>query len=241
MKIDENRYRTIKLGALCGILGIFIFFGVAVLLEQLFWQDKLKALNINTTKEFLNILGTNPYSQIIMGGHLLIGLAMLLFAVGFIGLFYMLSIEKKSIFITIGTIFGVIACAIMTEMSIIQGTVMVKLGNMFIGAKNDIQKESIVAVYRGLRCIDWGLDLAFDFFFFSAWILLGIAMLKNKNLGKILGFVGIILFTITAVLNIWAAPDPAIIELAPICCLWILMVYIQMLRSMRAISKEVNL
>jgi len=50
-----------------------------------------------------------------------------------------------------------------------------------------------------------------------------------------------ILFTITVILNVWAAPDPAIIDLAPICCLWILMVYIQTLRSMRTISEEINL
>jgi len=55
-------------------------------------------------------------------------------------------------------------------------------------------------------------------------------MLKHKSFGKIIGFIGLILFILTAALNIWAAPNPPSLELSPLCCLWILIVYIQALR-----------
>jgi hypothetical protein len=80
-------------------------------------------------------------------------------------------------------------------------------------------------------------DIAgFDTFFFTAWILLGLAMLKSKCFGKIFGALGIVLFGITAVFNIWTAPNPPGFELAPIVSLWVLAVYVQMLRSAKSMQ-----
>jgi hypothetical protein len=47
-----------------------------------------------------------------------------------------------------------------------------------------------------------------DLFFFTAWILLGFYMLKSQPFGKIFGALGIVLFGITTVLNIWTALNP---------------------------------
>jgi hypothetical protein len=106
---------------------------------------------------------------------------------------------------------------------------------MFISATDEAQRQSIVVLYKGLRNFDMGLDLAFDSFFFTAWILLGLSMLKSEYFGKIFGALGIVLFGITAVLNIWTAPNPPSFEMAPIISLWALAVYVQMLRSAKSI------
>jgi hypothetical protein len=111
---------------------------------------------------------------------------------------------------------------------------MVRLGRMFIAAADEAQGQSVIILYRGLRNFDIGIDLAFDSFFFLAWILLGFAMLKSKYFGRLFGALGIILFGITSVLNIWTAPNPPGFEMAPIVSLWGLAVYIQMLRSAKS-------
>jgi len=233
MKYDRT---IIKTGAICGILGCLLFFGIVGLYEQLYWQAKFQTL-VKTTGDFLSIMGSSPDRQMSMGTHLLVAFALLLFAVSFIGLNKALSYDKKRVLVTIGSVFGVLACAIMVEMAIVQGTTMTKMGKLFLESTPN-QREIVLYLYRGLRYIDYGLDIAFDFFFFSAWILLGFAMLKHKYFGKIIGSVGIIIFIVTAILNLWAAPNPPSLELSPVCCLWILVVYIQALRSAKGISHE---
>jgi len=226
--------RLILVGSICGIAGCIIFLGVAGLLEQLYWQPKFQSL-IKSTEDFLSMKGSSPYRQISMGSHLLGAFALMLLAVGFIGLYKVLSYDKKRVSVTIGSVFGLLACAIMVAMAIVQGTTMTKMGKLFLESTSE-QRGLVLYLYRGLRCIDYGLDIAFDFFFFSAWILLGFAMLKHKYFGKIIGSIGIMLFTVTAILNLWAAPNPPSLELSPIVCLWILVVYIQALRSAKKIS-----
>jgi hypothetical protein len=75
------------------------------------------------------------------------------------------------------------------------------------------------------------MDLTFDLFLFTAWILLGLCMLRHRDFGKVFGVVGVVLFALAAVLNLRAAPDPPGFDLGPVASLWVLAVYIQMLRA----------
>ena len=225
-------------GSICGVTGSIIFLVVAGLIEKLYWQPKFQAM-VKTTGGFLSLLGDTPYSQISMGTHLLGAFALLLLAVGFIGLYKLLSIDKKKVSVTIGSVLGILACSIMVEMAIIQGSVVNKMSTLYLNSSAEDQ-GGVVNLYRGLKSLEFGMDIAFDFFFFSAWILLAFAMLKHKSFGKIIGFIGLILFILTAALNIWAAPNPPSLELSPLCCLWILAVYIQALRISLKIPIALN-
>jgi len=227
----EDNKRIIKTGAICGIAGFAIFFGISVILEQFYWQ-KIPA---KTAQDFLAVQGSSPHSQITMAGHILIGFAMILFIVAFLALMKLLESEKPRLSVKLGSLFGIIACPIMLIQMLVQGTIMVRLGRMFLAVTDETQRQNIATLYKGLRNFDIGIDLAFDSFFFLAWILLGFAMLKSKYFGRLFGTLGIILFGITAVLNIWTAPNPPGFEMAPIVSLWVLAVYIQMLRSTKSI------
>lgn len=163
---------------------------------------------------------------------------MLCFIIAFIGLKRLLETNICSNKITIGTIFGIIACSIMVKTSIIQGTVMAESGKMFLQAKDDVAKQIVVALYRGLRRIDYGLDISFDMFFFISWILLGLVMFKHKNFGRVFGAIGVLLFGAVTILNVLSAPNPPIIEFSPIVTLWIAAVYIQMIRTSGKINCE---
>jgi len=226
----ENNKNIIKSGGVCGIVGILIFFGIAVILEQFYWQ-KIPA---KTTGDALRLFGSTPHSQVTMGGHFLVGFAAILFLVAFLALMKILESEKPAPSARIGGLFGIIACPIMVIQMLVQGTLMVRLGRMFVAATDEAQRQSIVILYGGLRNFDIGIDLAFDSFFFAAWILLCLAMLRNRHFGKMFGVIGLALFIITAVLNIAAAPNPPNFEMAPIVSFWVLAVYIQMLRSAKS-------
>jgi hypothetical protein len=230
--IMENESRVIKWGAICGIMGLVIFLGVGVLLEQFYWQK----LPVKTIGDYLALLGNSPNYQINVAGHLLLGLVFLLFIIAFLGLQHLLVGETSRTSVTVGTLFGIIACPIMVVQMWVQGTVMAKMGKMFVAASDEAQRQSIAVLYKGLRNFDMGIDLAFDTFFFTAWILLALAMLKSKHFSKIFGTIGIVLFSLTALINIWTAPNPPSFDPAPIVTLWVLAVYIQMLRAVKSIK-----
>ena len=78
----------------------------------------------------------------------------------------------------------------------------------FLSAASDAERQSAVALYKGLRFIDYGMDLTFDTFFFTAWVLLGASMLRHRSFGRVFGGAGIILFALAAATNLRAAPDP---------------------------------
>jgi len=226
-----------RIGAIWGIAGCSIFLIIAVLLEQLYWQPKFKT--VESTADFLSMMGNVPYNKINMGSHLILAIAMLFFAISFIGLYHLFKFKKgEQISVTLGTVFGIIACAIMVEMAIIQATSMVKIGKMYLDVSNDIQRAGIVNLYRGLRYIDYALDVSFDIFFFSAWIMMGYSMLKMETSWKVLGLIGIALFLITAILNISSIPNPPSFELSPLCCIWLFAVYILAYISSKKINPE---
>jgi hypothetical protein len=222
------------LGSVCGIVGFIIYLGIAFILENFWWQK----IPVETTQNQLTVLGSPLHSQINMDGHLLKGLAMILFIIAFLGLTRLLETERPRLSSRIGGLFGIIACPIMVAQMLAQGTVRVRLGRMFISATDEAQRQSIVVLYKGLQSFDMGLDLAFDTFFFAAWILLGLSMFKSEYFGKIFGALGIVLFGITAVLKIWTAPNPPSFEMAPIVSFWALAAYVQMLRSAKSIWTE---
>jgi len=230
MESDDVR-KMIKAGGVCGIVGIAIFLGVALVLEQLFWQN----LGLSSTEQFLTTQGSPPYYQISIAAHLLVGIAMLCLLVAFIGLHQLLAREKHRISAAVGTVFGIVACPIMVIQGAVQGTIMVKMGKAFIAADDDLKRQSIVTLYRGLRLFDQGIDLAFDTFFFFGWIVLAFAMTSDKHFGKVLGSLGILLFGIAVIVNAWSAPLPPSFEMSPIVSLWVLAVYIQMLRAARSV------
>ena len=156
-----------RTGGWCGIISLLLFFGIAVGAEQLFWQS----LDMQTARQFLEYHGQSPYYQISIYGHLLIGFAMLFMIISFLGLKTYLETEKNWLLTKAATVFGVLACAIMVLQCTVQGTVMVKMGSYFLRFDDEIQQTIILRIYWSLRQIDQGIDLAFDMFFFTAWIL----------------------------------------------------------------------
>lgn len=220
-------HRIIKAGGTCGVVGIFIYIVLAL-------SDPYIGPKTTTTQEFLAAWGTPKYIAVNMALHFILAGVTVLWMVSFIGINHLLRDGRPGPIVNIATLLGIIACAVMAQMMIIQGSVMSKMGQAFLSAASDSERQSAVALYKGLRFIDYGMDLTFDLFFFTAWILLGFSMLRHRNFGKVFGGIGIILFVLAAILNLRAAPDPPAFDLGPIAALWVLAVYIQMLRATKS-------
>jgi hypothetical protein len=224
--MDHSR-RMINVGAVAGILGLLIYITLAI-------SDPYIGPETKTTQEFLAAWGTPKYVAVNMALHFLFAGAAILWLVAFVGINRLLGAEAPSVLVTIGTLLGIVACAVMVQMMILQGSVMSKMSQAFLSATNESERESAVALYKGLRFIDYGMDLAFDTFFFSAWILLGFKMLRHPSFGKVFGGIGIVLFVLAAIFNLRAAPNPPAFDIGPIAALWVLAVYIQTLRSAKS-------
>jgi len=138
-KVDDQK-RFIQDAGICGIIGVLIFVGVALALEQFYWQ-KLPANNLD---QILTLMGRSPHVQINMAGHIALGFAFLLFAVALLGMRRLLEIEKPRISVTLETLFGIISCPIMTVQMLVQGTVMVKMGKMCAAAADGPERQDII-------------------------------------------------------------------------------------------------
>ena len=215
------------------MLGIALYIVLAV-------SDPYIGPQTKTSHEFLAAWGTPKYIALNMALHFLFAGAALLWLVAFVGLYRLLSVEEPGMLIQAGTLLGIVACAIMAQMMIVQGSVMSKLGQAFLSAASESERQSVAGLYKGLRVIDYGMDLTFDTFFFSAWILLGCSMLRHRSFGKTFGGIGIVLFLLAAAFNLRAAPDPPAFDLGPIAALWVLAVYVQMMRSNHRLKQSAS-
>ncbi len=215
--------RFIKISGFCGVLGVLIYLGLAICDQIIFPETR-------TTQEFLAMVGTSKYGSINMAMHFLFVATAMLWIIAFLGLKYLLAPVKPNLSVSLGTLFGIIACAIMVQMMIVQGSVMVSVGRIMLAATDDAQRQGIVTLYKEMRSIDYGMDLAFDSFFFISWIILGCNMLRHAKFGKVIGSIGILLFVLALILNVYAAPDPPSFDIGPIAVFWLLAVFINMIR-----------
>ena len=225
--MHHNR-RMITVGGVAGVVGVLMYLVLAI-------SDPYIGPKTNTTQEFLAAWGTPKYVAVNMALHFMFAGVFILWLVAFVGLRRLLGAETPSVLVNIGTLLGVVACAVMVQMTIVQGSVQSKMGQAFLSATSESERQSAVALYKGLRYIDLGWDMAFDTFFFSAWILLGFKMLRHPRFGKVFGGIGIALFVLAAIFNLRAAPDPPTPDIGPIAALWVLAAYIQTLRSAKSI------
>ena len=196
----------------------------------------LRSLHRARNENHTGIPSCLGYSQIYCGQYgtpLSVCGVFILWLIAFVGLRRLLGAENAEHPCQHWNALGIVGCAVMVQMRSCKGR-HEQNGSSFLSATSESERQSAVALYKGLRFIDYGMDLAFDTFFFSAWTLLGFKMLRHPNFGKVFGGIGIVLFVLAAIFNLRAAPDPPAFDIGPIAALWVLAVYIQTLRSAKS-------
>ena len=239
----QNARHWARLGGICGVVGILIYFGLALA------DPWLPGGSARTTAEALAAYSTPQGRHGIMLAHFAVVLFALLWIVALWALEQVLTNKSTTTTDPItpvgnlaaarfGALFGSIAFGILTVMLIVQGTVMAEMGRMYGKATSDADRQSFVELYRGLRSIDLGLDLTWDVFITISFVLLGWAMLKAPGFGKTLGVSGMAIGGATLGMNVWAAPTPPSVDLGPLCGLWMLVVSVQMIRLSRQMNES---
>lgn len=223
--------RITRVGGICGIAAVLVYLGAVL----------LPGINGKTIEEFLTAAGTGRNGNFIMLEHFFGAGFGVLGVIAVWGLHRLLSSEKFSIASKVAAIFGYIAFGLVVTMLIVQGAVMARMGSRFVAASASDQ-QMVVTLYRGLRSIDLGMDLAWDVFGCISFLLFGMLMIRNRHFGPIFGLAGIIITGLLLILNVATAPTPpgsaGLVDLGPLTGLWFLAVSIQMLRSARSIARS---
>ena len=216
--MDSYDLRLVRGGAICGLLGTLIYIGLALTSSE------------HKTPELLREMGTQPHA---IWGHFGVAFAAMLWLVSFIGLERLLSKGRFPNAARLGMVFGIVACGVLVAMLIAQGSVMTSMGKMYVAATSDADRQAIVTVYRGLRAVDQGLDLAFDSFFFTGWLCFAVAMFASRYFSKVLVVLLAAVFVADTPLQLYYAPTPPAFDVGPFGSLLFIGIYVQMLLAAR--------
>lgn len=194
-----------KIGGVCGILGIFSYLAAA----------------------FVPMPDMLVYAAAFAFGPLL--------AIGAIGLYHGLSAQKRTPLTQIATFFavsaGITLLIMLTVQQAIFGAMKVSADKIGETANKDIHKQ----IFDGLDAVHFGIDVAWDVLISTAVILFGIAMLHHPKFGKIIGALGILFGSLLLAFNLWHFPLPPAsvdsIDWGPAVALWLLTAFILLLRA----------
>ncbi len=124
----------------------------------------------------------------------------------------------------VGTIFLVIAFALLTLMATMQQAVFAEyqqlLGAMAPAEAPTSLKESFALVNR----VQLGADVAFDIFYSLGIILISIVIVRRYGFGRLVGIYGLAVASGLLALNIWYFPTPPAaagsVDLGPATIVW---------------------
>ena len=124
------------------------------------------------------------------------------------GLYTFVAVERQSMANRLAFVFAALAFATLMSMIIVQNSVGSGIGEITKG----LDKPLTTALYRGLRMIDLGLDVAWDFLIGTSLILLGIAMQRRRGFGFGWGIpataFGVALIILNSITFPWPPGDP---------------------------------
>jgi hypothetical protein len=193
-KIMEDRGVWVKCG-LAGIVCVGCYF-LAVLIP---WPE--------------NQLGTST-SLLVISGFPVLGI------VFSYGLHSAVAAERESAANRLGFVFAVAAFATLLGMIIAQLAVGAGIGEMAKG----LDDTTATALRRGLRLIDLGLDVAWDFLIGTAMIFWGVALRGRRGFGPGWGVplaaLGVALIVLNASTFPWPPGEHGLIDIGPFIALF---------------------
>ncbi len=159
-----------------------------------------------------------------------------------VGIYYFISHRRKSVALQIGTIFMIIAGALVTLMGTMQGSYRLAMQEIKPDSVNLTTKMAWDMAVTAADSLQLGADLAWDMFIFPSMILLGLAMCGDARFGKIIGGIGAVIGLLGLGFNIYTFPTPpgdaGLIDVGPLAGLWFLLVSIQMIRHFKTIEEH---
>jgi hypothetical protein len=148
-----------------------------------------------------------------------------------VGLYYFISLNKRTVSSQIAAVSQITAGILVTLMLIVQMAV------------NYSKPENIDAeIWNSINHIQLGIDVAWDLFIFLSTFLFALNMFNHQKLGKILSITGIAASVLLIVFNIISFPTPPaeaeLIDMGPLVGLWGLAVTITILVNFKWIEQK---
>lgn len=170
---------------------------------------------------FLAIVISWPETQVGTSTGLLVVSAFPILGIVFsYGIHSALAAEKESTANRFGFVFAAAAFAMLLGMIFVQLAVGAGIGEMIKG----LDEETAKALRRGLKLIDLGLDVAWDFLMGTAMIFWGVAMRRRSAFGPWWGIPLVVLGIAVIVLNAATFPWPpgshGLVDIGPVIALF---------------------
>jgi hypothetical protein len=172
----------------------------------------------------------------------------LFFAIGPLSIISVFSLYKllrtqiNSISLQLGTIFHIIAGAILNMMAVVQASQFYTIGNQIKSASDEASKEILTKIMWGVNVVQSGLDISWDIFISIGTVFLGVALMQHKRFGKLIGWLGIIIASTALIFNLYTFPaspvDADLIDLGPGIGLWYLLVIFILMRIYETINSD---
>lgn len=143
-----------------------------------------------------------------------------------------LSTEESSIIGDLALIFAAAGFTLLTAMVMSQMAARLGIADLQSQAASDAQGNELKLILKGVRFVDFGLDVAWDFFIGTAFILTGVGMRRVHGLGLFWGLPLSILGALLIVLNAWTFPWPpntrGLFDIGPFCAMYMLILSIRL-------------
>ncbi len=143
------------------------------------------------------------------------------------------SAEDQSAIGDLALIFAAAGFTLLTAMVMAQMATRLGIADLQSQATGEVEKSEFKMILRGVRYVDLGLDVAWDFFIGTAFILTGIAMRRVRGLGLPWGLPLSVLGAILIALNAWTFPWPpntrGLFDIGPFCAMYLLILSVWLL------------
>ncbi len=174
-------------------------------------------------------------SDLVLSVILTISMGLLL-SLASAGLYYFITLYKKTITAKIALFSNIIAGTILMQMFLIQLAIR--------SSKPDLINESSQWIWNSINHIHYGLDVGWDVYIFIGTLLFALNAFKHPKLGKLFSIIGIAIALLMIITNISTFPIPPasaqLIDFGPFVGLWYLAVTIKILFSYKWIKQELS-
>jgi hypothetical protein len=195
----------IRIGGVCGLLGIGAYLAAA----------------------FVPLPDLLGYAAAFALGPLL--------AVGAAGLYHCLALHRRTPLAQIAAGAAIAGGITLLVMLTTQQAIVALTRRAIAGATDTASADVYRTVAEGLNAVHLGIDVAWDVLISVAVVLFGLAMLRHPRFGPVVGGIGIVLGLLLLGFNLWHFPTPPVnassVDWGPFVALWMLLVFVMLLRS----------
>jgi hypothetical protein len=160
-----------------------------------------------------------------------------LLALSSVGLYYFITIQKKSLAATAAAASNIIAGVLITTMLLVQ---------IAIRSSRPLKlDEANKWAWESINRVHLGLDLAWDVYIFCGTLLFAISMFNHPKFGKIIPSAGIIISLLLIIFNAVSLPfppvDAGLVDPGPFVGLWYFVVTLIIIFNLKWVDEQTEL